>query len=151
MHPEMTQVRGKVVRLSDRLATIEVEPASVCPRCATGKGCGAGLLGGTFAAKTIAIELTSQKTMHTGDIVTLSIAPSRLLYASLFAYGLPLVGALTGLLFGHVFLTTLSDAQAAILALCGLGVGFLAGQRRLRHASCMQQFVPELTGRSNGP
>lgn len=149
MYPEMTTVKGKVVRIDDRRATIEVEPAMICQRCATGKGCGAGLLGGNSGPKTIAVDVAGNNRILTGDAVTLSIAPMRLLYASFLAYGLPLAGALTGLLLGQFFLRPVTDLKGAGLALCGLVGGFLMGQRRLRYASCMQQFVPELTGRSN--
>lgn len=149
MYREMTTVRGKVLQTDGRRATIEVEPAITCQRCATGKGCGAGLLGGNSGPKTIAIDVTSRDRIVAGDAVSLSIAPMRLLHASLLAYGLPLAGALTGLLIGQVFLNPVTDLKGAGLALCGLVGGFLVGQRRLRSLSCMQQFVPEMTGRPN--
>lgn len=151
MRAELTSVQGRVMRIDDYQATVDVDAVNVCPRCASGKGCGAGLYGSSDKPARISIRLPQQSRIRTGDVVTLSIAPHRLLYASCFAYGLPLLGAVAGLLFGQVFMQPVTDGKGVVLALLGMAAGFLFGQRRLRQASCMQQFVPELTGRVNAP
>ena len=145
----MESIQGTILSVSGQLATVKVQSAAVCPRCAAGKGCGAGLLGASSAPKSIDVELPPAADFSPGDVVALSISPKRLLHASVLVYGLPLAGALALLLLGVLFLRPLTDAVAVSLAMAGLLGGFLLGRNQLGRERCLKQFVPTVTGRSN--
>jgi sigma-E factor negative regulatory protein RseC len=145
----MESIQGTVLSVSGQLATVSVDTAAVCPRCAAGKGCGAGLFGASSASRSIDIELPPADDIRPGDRVTLSILPKRLLHASMLVYGLPLAGVLILLLLGFLFMRPLTDAVAVSLAMAGLLGGFLLGRSLLGRESCLRQFVPAVTGRSN--
>ena len=109
-----------------------------------GKGCGAGLFGANAGAITLNIELPASGAFNAGESVRLAIPSSRLLRASMLAYGLPLLGALGLTMFGWLFVQPFSDAAAALFAMCGLLIGFFVGRRRLQNESCARQFQPEV-------
>lgn len=131
------------------MAEVDVDATSVCPRCAAGKGCGAGLFGGQSAANRINLELPADAEFRPGDTVSLSISSSRLLHASVLVYGLPLAGALLLTFVGGLVIQPLGDAMAIVLAATGLAGGYFAGRRQLRKASCLRQFVPQLSSRAD--
>ena len=146
----MESIQGTVLSVSGHQATVKVETAAVCPRCAAGKGCGAGLFGASNASKSIDVELPPAADIRPGDTVALSISPQRLLHASVLVYGLPLAGALALLLLGVLFLPPLTDTVAVLLAVSGLLGGFLLGRSQLGRERCLKQFVPAVTDHSHG-
>ena len=143
----MNTVIAKIVSISGRTAMVDVGSVPVCPRCAAGKGCGAGLFGANAGAITLNVELPASGAFNAGESVRLAIPSSRLLRASMLAYGLPLLGALSLTMFGWLIVQPLSDAAAALFAMSGLLIGFFVGRRRLKKESCARQFQLEiLTG-----
>jgi len=140
----MNTAIAKIVSISGRTAVVDVGSVPVCPRCAAGKGCGAGLFGTNAGAITLNVELPASGAFKAGESVQLAIPSSRLLRASMLAYGLPLLGALGLTMFGWLFVQPLSDAAAALFAMSGLLIGFFVGRRRLNKESCARQFQPEI-------
>ncbi len=143
----MDSVRGRIVSVSGRSARVDVDSSQACTRCAAGNGCGAGLFTGQSQANEIEVELPADTDFQPGDTVELSISESRLLYASILAYGLPLAGMVMLTFLGRLFMQALGDAMGIVLALTGLMGGFLVGRRQLRKESCLRQFVPLVTSR----
>ncbi len=139
----MDNPTGRVVSLADGpdgvRATVRVAAAS-CPRCAAGKGCGAGLLPAGGAERRIEADIPEGLDVEVGDVVELVLAPANILRAALIVYGLPLCGAIGGASFAWGL--GLDDGAAAALALLGLAVGLYAGRQRVSGARCMREFHP---------
>ena len=75
-------------------AIVEVDLSTACPRCAAGKGCGAGLLVGSSRLRQVEAAIGPGMVLAEGDSVEISLASSNLLQAALIVYGLPLFGAI---------------------------------------------------------
>lgn len=146
----MDKPSGTVVSLQDRAgvlrATIEVDVAAYCPRCAAGKGCGAGLLAAGNPTRQIEVDLGRGQIPIIGETVHLSLPPSGLLRAAGIAYGIPLLGALCGA--GVAFMLAAGDAAAALLSLAGLAAGVVTGRRLLARGTCARQFAPAMERRA---
>ena len=138
-HPTGT-IHSFIADQQGRRAVIDVDNSAVCPRCAAGKGCGAGLLAGTPKSRRVEVAVRPDLSLVKGDRVELVLATDRLLRATLISYGLPLLGAL--LLAAIAGLLELSDAAAAVATVAGIGAGWIAGRRLLERGSCLRQFVP---------
>lgn len=121
-------------------AIVEVDPRAICPRCASGKGCGAGLFGDSKQKRTVEALVVAETDLHSGDSVELRLAPAGLLGAAGIVYGLPLLGAL--LAAGAAWFLQLSDAAAAMVAVLGLIGGFMMGRWRLGRVDCIDELVP---------
>ena len=143
-HPE-----GQVLSLdasSDPAhAIVEVAAAFRCERCASGKGCGAGLLAGEAAPRRVEALVARQLELRVGDRVRLELAGESVLRAAGLVYGLPLGGALAGA--GLAWWSGAGDAGAALAALAGGLAGIATGRRRLRREACLRQFRPLVTAR----
>ena len=126
-------------------ALVAVTTSVSCARCAAGKGCGAGILGGDEKPRQVDALIARGLDLHEGDRVQITLAPDNLLRASAIVYGLPLAGAVAGA--AGAWWTGLGDLGAAIAALAGIGVGVLAGRRHLQRSGCLQMFTPTVTAR----
>jgi sigma-E factor negative regulatory protein RseC len=145
----MENPRGRVIAIehveASAHALVEVDASFSCARCADGKGCGAGLLGGNTGPRRIEALIGVGLNVREGDEVRIELAPSSLLQASLTAYGLPLSGAVLGAAFAYF--SGLGDLYAALTALGGIAVGLVAARVRLRSASRLCQFTPTIVER----
>lgn len=126
-------------------AVVEVTAALGCPRCAAGKGCGAGLLLGDNAPRRVEAVVAGNLDLKAGDRVRLELTANNVLRAAAFVYGLPLVGALGAAALAWWW--GAGDASAALAALAGAVAGALAGFLRLRRADCLRQFTPTVISR----
>lgn len=144
----MDRASGKIISVCAVSATVSVADTG-CPRCAAGKGCGAGLLTGRSGSSEVELQLPAGHQYHVGDEVTLSIASSSLLRAALLAYGLPLAGTVLALTVGWLVMAPLSDLAGALIALAGLLAGFIAGRSQLRKDDWCKQFVPSIDSRNH--
>lgn len=123
-----------------RRAIVVVDVAEACPRCAAGKGCGAGLLSGVGREREVDALVRQGDSLQEGDTVEIALAPNNVLRAAAIVYGLPMLGALIAT--GIAYRLALGDIEAAIAALAGLGIGLSFGRWRLRKALCLNQFTP---------
>lgn len=137
---------GKIVAIADGTATVAVERKAACPRCAAGKGCGAGLLSGSTRPALLEVSLSRQQSYREGDEVRLTLEPSHLMHASMLVYGLPLAGTVVMLLVGWSIMRPLTDPEAIIFAVVGLAAGMLSGRWLLNRRDCLKQFVPRIAG-----
>ena len=147
-HPQGKVI--SIVRENDGVrAIVSVDAAAVCPRCAAGKGCGAGIFGASASMRRIEVSLPPEFDVSEGDTVSLSLGSRKLLQAAIIVYGWPLLGAIAGA--SLAYLGDLDDAGAAASALAGLAVGVTLARIRLGHKDCMSRFSPTaiyLAGRS---
>ncbi len=142
--------RGRIISVAqDHLsATVEVDAAVVCSRCASGRGCGAGVFGSDARARRFDAPVVGNIRLHEGDEVRIELAPKSVLNAALIVYGIPLVTALAAT--GVAFFTGLPDSWAVLAAIAGLAAGVLLGHRWLQRSSCLRQFTPAITGHVDG-
>jgi sigma-E factor negative regulatory protein RseC len=149
----MTDPQGTIIEMirDDKgvRAIVAVEAAAVCSRCASGRGCGAGVFTARQGVRRLEVLLPDAGDLVEGDIVRIELRPGNVLRAALLVYGLPLAGAAAGAAFAYAF--ALGDAGAAAAALGGLVAGAMAGRRRVRHDSCLARFTPTLSRRRTGP
>jgi len=145
----MDNPTGRIVSVVDTddgaRAVVAVDVAATCPRCAAGKGCGAGLLTGSGGERQVEASIRAGLNIATDDIVEISLAPDNLLRAAIIVYGLPMLGAVIGAVIA--FGSSLGDAAAAIAALLGLGCGLAISRWRLQQESCLSRFVPTIERR----
>lgn len=142
----MNNPRGRVLSITgsgpDRRALVDVDPSVVCKRCAEGKGCGAGLYGGSTENRQVEAIIPSNADIAVGDTVVVTLAPRNILVAAAIVYGWPLVGAAAGAAIAYS--ASYSDAAAAASALAGLLAGAVLVRRRLNAAQCLRQFTPQI-------
>lgn len=135
---------GQIISVDEAsgLALVEVQAEAVCARCASGKGCGAGLLGGGAKSRRLAAHVPAAMSLRRGDTVQISLAPGNLLQAAALVYGVPLLGALLGALSAYQL--QLNDLNAAICALLGLCVGVAAARVASVKHRCAAAFTPSI-------
>ena len=120
-------------------ALVEVDMAAVCPRCAAGKGCGAGF--GSVRNRRVEARIASGADIAPGDTVTLTMAPNNVLRAAVIVYGWPLAAAALGAVLAY--LAGLPDSGVVLATVAGLGAGLALAKRRLR--GCLRDFTPEVS------
>ena len=126
-------------------AVVSVAEAPVCPRCAAGKGCGAGLMATQQGERHIEVTVPAGMAVNVNDDVEVSLAPDNILRAARIVYGIPLAGALAGA--AAAYAAELGDEAAVGIALVGLFVGLAVSRRRLRQADCLRHFTPTIEKR----
>jgi len=126
-------------------AIIHVDVSTACPRCAAGKGCGAGLLMGSNQIRRVEASFNASLELAEGDNVEIALTPKNLLQAALIVYGLPMIGAIVAA--GVAYAMELGDAAAAGAAIVGLLGGLVVSRWRLQHAACLGSFVPRVEKR----
>ena len=140
---------GKIVALGPASATVTVARMAVCRRCASGKGCGAGLLGSSRSSVVLELPLPPASGLREGDVVRLTLEPSHLLRAATLVYGLPLLGMVLSLSAGWLVSRPLTDPAAILYAAAGLAAGLYAGRRLLGRHDCLTQFLPSIEGKAD--
>lgn len=145
----MEQAFGRVIAIRDAdsslCAEVEVRGGVTCARCASGRGCGAALLGASHRNRRVEARIGSGIEVREGDEVRIELSPRRLLLASWLVYGVPLFGALIAASAAH--LAELQDPYTALAALSGVGAGLFVARRRLRRTACLQRFTPTIVAR----
>lgn len=145
----MDSPRGQILSVhpdaEPPFAVVEIAAAPGCARCASGKGCGAGLLAGDERPRSVDALIAHGLAVREGDSVCIQLAPKNLLRAALIVYGLPLAGAITAA--AMAYLLGASDPAAVAMVLVGAGLGLLIGRLRLRQTRCLRDFTPTVTER----
>ena len=129
-------------------AVVEIAAAPICARCASGKGCGAGIFSGDEKPRSVDALLARGLEVREGDRVGIELAPDNLLRAALLVYGLPLTGAIIA--SAAAWLLGAEDLVAAAMAAVGTGFGITIGRMRVRKALCLRNFTPTVTARLAG-
>jgi positive regulator of sigma E activity len=142
-------IQSLIVSNGNVRAVVEVDVSKACPRCAAGKGCGAGLFTGSSRKRHVEAIVGGHISVAEGDSVEISLASDKLLKAALIVYGMPLFGAIAAA--GLAYLLQLGDSVAALAALTGLVFGLLVGRWRLGRGECLENFVPTIEKRLQSP
>jgi len=138
----METVTGRVNSVHNGIASVMVEAPIACRRCASGRGCGAGLLTGSEGSRHIEVKISPGMNLVAGDAVRLAVSPQQLLRAALLAYGLPLAALVSAAAVASMFVGTIGDLGAVGFAAAGLAGGVFASRRYLERESVCHQFVP---------
>ena len=147
----MESVVGRIRTVQDGVVTVVVDAPVTCRRCASGKGCGAGLLATDQESKQIEIRIPTGMALRTGEHVRLTMAPADLLRAAFLAYGLPLVSMLVFIGAAAIFGSAQSDLTGVIVAVVGLAAGIFAGRQILERDAACDQLVPFIEGLAGSP
>lgn len=149
----MDNPTGKIQSLiddnGDLRAVVEVDVSKACPRCAAGKGCGAGLFTGSSRKRRVEAVVGEHMSLAEGDSVEIRLASDNLLKAALIVYGMPLSGAIAAAALAY--LLQMGDTAAALAAVGGLVSGLLVGRWRLSRGGCIESFVPYVEKRLQSP
>lgn len=142
----MDNPRGRVLSLvpdgRNVRAVVAVTDMPVCPRCAAGSGCGAGLLVRREGERAIEALVAPGLEPGVDDEVELRMQPTDLLRAAFLVYGLPLLSAVGAALCAY--LMSLGDAGAVWLTLLGLGVGLAISRWRATRTTCLKRYTPRI-------
>lgn len=145
----MEQATGHVIALetgsTSLRAEVEVSAAVACARCASGRGCGAGLLGASEKNRRVHALIAAGVDVHEGDEVRIELSSLQLLRASWLVYGLPLVAAVIAT--GVAYLVGLDDFYAVVVAVVGMAAGLVVARRQLSSAPCLYRFTPTIVAR----
>ena len=141
---------GRVEAVRDDRITVVVDSPVACRRCASGKGCGAGLLTGTERVRRIDVSAPPGMRLAVGDAVTLSLSPGHLLRAASIAYGLPLLTLVAAVGVSRLAGSGTSETAAIAAAIIGLVAGIVTSRRILGRRRACEHFVPAIDGRRTG-
>ncbi len=136
-----------VLAVNDREALVQIADRAACPRCAAGKGCGAGLFAPTGKPVSLTIDIRADLGLGVGDKVELSLAPRDLLRSSLFAYGAPLGGLVIAAGIAYLLVDPLGDGLALGLCTVGLLSGGAVGRMLSARDQCIGKLSPSITRR----
>jgi sigma-E factor negative regulatory protein RseC len=126
-------------------AIVVVDAEAACARCASGRGCGAGILSGRAGKRRLELAVGPDLELAEGDVVAIELAPGNVLRAALIVYGLPLAGAIIGAALAYA--NALGDGGAAAMAISGLAGGALISRFWLGDDSCHARFTPSISRR----
>lgn len=126
----MLKETGTVVAVEEDGLWVETLKQSTCAKCSAKQGCGQQLLSRlspqanmTFI-KAVYTDVTREQGWVNGDQAVIGVEENALVFAALFAYGIPLLGMMIGLFVGVEVGGSLSNDVTTILgALLGLFVG----------------------------
>ena len=141
----MNSARGQVLSFVEgsfgTRAVVDVDDAAACPRCASGKGCGAALL--TASARQVEASIPPELSISVGDFVEVSLSSDHLLRAALIVYGWPLAAALVAVALAYA--GSFGDLAAAFAALAGLLTGGTIARRMVGKNRCLRRYVPVIS------
>jgi sigma-E factor negative regulatory protein RseC len=137
----MNAPEATVVTAGSDFATVRVEAAAACARCAAGRGCGAGLLQ-NGRTRQIQVRVADGLRLAPGDCVRLYFEPRHLLRAASLAYGLPLLAMVLSVAAATAMADLVNDPGVVACGAAGLALGLIAGRGILRRDGCLQQLTP---------
>jgi len=145
----MIEQQGRVVRLSGNEAAVQVGPASGCPACAAGNGCGAGIFARLLQQrKPLLLQVQNVVGALPGQTVMLGVPERAFLHLLSRLYLLPLIaglgGAAAGRLLADMLEITAGMADAASLVGAFISFGVVLFLLRGREAEVLRQLNPQL-------
>lgn len=132
---------GRVVAVESDKVWVQTIRQSTCQSCSARQGCGQRLLAGVSGGKANQVLVDNTLGARLGDEVTLAIAESALLEASLWVYALPLALLVTGTIVAQ-WLVPETESVAIAGAVLGLAAGFVGA--RVHNRSGGRRYAPEL-------
>ena len=141
----MIKQAAKVIAENDTSYLLETLPKSNCPRCASGKGCGGGLLTEAFSNKVFRVAVNKSITLNINDLVQIGINSSVLVKTSFIVYFQPLILMICGAFIAQMLYST-SDRYTVTGATIGIIVGLFVTKLFSKHYFNAQTIAPVLIG-----
>jgi sigma-E factor negative regulatory protein RseC len=145
----MDTPQGRIIELHENadppLAVVEVVSSLRCARCAAGKGCGAGMLGGEARARRVDATIRDSLEVGPGDRVQIALDPAELLQAAFVAYGVPLLAFVVAA--ASAWLAGWNEPATVVAALVGVVIGVAAARTYLARRRCLRGFTPVVIAR----
>lgn len=137
--------RGRVERLEGPSAWVQCSSRSACQRCASGQGCGGGLLGSLLGDRLHRVRVDMREIeLRPGDQVELGIREIGLVWAAIIAYLLPLAGLLLGAIAAGAMAGFDSDGFTLAGGLAGLLLAIAASRRLSAHIGPRLDLSPHV-------
>lgn len=138
----MITERGRVIAVRGGQAWVQTIRMSACQSCSARAACGQRALASVSGGRANQVLVANTLDAGVGDEVSVAIAESALLQASLLVYALPLVLMVAGAIAGHQWAPTM-DLYAMAGAAGGLGLGFWLAHRAqgMLGRDCTPQLV----------
>ncbi|HSG96405.1 MAG TPA: SoxR reducing system RseC family protein [Woeseiaceae bacterium] len=145
----MEMPEGRIIELHDNAdpprAVVEVESSLRCARCAAGKGCGAGLLGGETRVRRVDATIRDSLEVGAGDRVQIALDPAELLQGAFVAYGIPLLAIVVAAALA--WFAGWSELATVAAALGAMATGIAAARAYLGRRRCLHGFTPVVVAR----
>jgi sigma-E factor negative regulatory protein RseC len=145
----MDTPQGRIIELHEDadppFAVVEVVSSLRCARCAAGKGCGAGLLGGEARVRRVDATIRDDLEVGAGDRVQIALDPADLLQGAFAAYGVPLLAFVVAA--ASAWLAGWSEPATVAAALVGMTIGIAAARTYLGRRRCLRGFTPVVVAR----
>lgn len=132
---------GRVIAVTGDRVWVQTIRQSACESCSARHGCGQKVLASVSSGRANQVLVSNTLGARVGDEVTVAIAESALLGASLIVYALPLLLFVGGAVIGHQAAQG-SDLAAILGGASGLAGGF--GLARWLQSRPGQRFEPQL-------
>lgn len=132
---------GRVIAVTGNQVWVQTIRQSACESCSARHGCGQKVLASVSSGRANQVLVSNTLGARVGDEVTVAIAESALLGASLVVYALPLLLFVGGAVVGHQTAQG-SDLAAILGSVGGLAGGF--GLARWLQSRPGRKFEPQL-------
>ncbi len=142
----MESATGIVSSIESGVATVIVNALGGCKRCASGRGCGAGMLIGSEQRRQLKIDVPVGMSLTSGDHIRLTVSRRHLVRAAMLAYGVPLASVMVFSGAAWVSGVATSDLAAIGFAVAGLGAGLIGSRRILGRDAACERFLPVIDG-----
>lgn len=143
----MIRESATVVSVSEGEVWVRCDAQQACPRCAEGRGCGGGLLGGLLRDRLRHVRAVGDAAgLAIGDRVVIGLAETTLLKAALAMYLLPLAGVVIGALLAR-YLVGAGEAGTIVGAVAGFATALLLVRRYGARRVADPTFHPRILGR----
>jgi len=138
--------RGRVESLDGPAAAwVQCNSRIACQRCASGQGCGGGLLGSLLGDRLHRIRVERRGfELQPGDQVELGIREIGLVWAAAIAYLLPLAGLLIGAVAAGAAAGFDSDGYTLVGGLAGLLLAIAVSRRLSVRAGSKLDVAPQI-------
>lgn len=142
----MIEEQAEVTEVNGGYAWVACRAQQDCARCATGNGCGGGLLGRWLGDRLHRVRVTHDGSVRVGECVVIGVDERVVLHAAAVVYGVPLVALGVGALAGEAVFA--SDAGAFGGLVAGLAAGFLWVRSFSRKIPVQRWFQPAVLRRA---
>jgi len=120
----MIEEQARVVSVSNKQVSVEIQRQSTCGSCSAKSTCGTSLLDKLFGQRKQRYSVTSEMDLKVGDTIVIGIDENAYLRGSFVVYSLPLILMLLAAIAAESLAGNQSGEFASII---GAAIGFVVG------------------------
>ncbi len=147
-YSELLEEQGRITRIEENFAWVEVARKPGCSGCATKNECGTAVLAKTMRSKPVLIKTINVIAANVGDDVIVGIEQKVLMAGSFAVYAIPLLlmlfTAFLGDFLGQQFFIEYHNGISVVFAFLGLLGGFLWLKCYVQKIAKNQSYQPFL-------